>query len=98
MRNDLYRFAEKLATPFFFNDFEIDLTRGVIGLSCQRSVCESLVMAKIQIGFAAVVQDIHFAMLVGAHRSRIDIDVRIKFLHPHAEPSLFKEHSDRRTG
>ena len=94
VRNDLDGFAEKLAATFFLNDLEINLTGGVVRLPCQRSVRKSLVVAQIQIRFAAVVQHIDFAMLVGAHGSRIDVDVRIELLHPDpqspAVPATFR--------
>ena len=41
-------------------------------------------MAQVEVGLAAVVEHVDFAVLVGAHRARIDVDVRIELLHPHA--------------
>jgi len=55
-------------------------------------------VAEIQIGLAAVVQHIDFAVLIGAHRPRIDVDIRIELLQPHGKPAAFEQHPDRSTG
>src|SRR5690242_21375816 len=39
-------------------------------------------MAEIEIGLGAVVSDVHLAMLVGAHRARIDIEIRVQLPQP----------------
>ena len=45
-------------------------------LSSRRpNVDKALVVPKIEIGLGTVVGDEDFAMLIGAHRARIDIDV-----------------------
>ena len=41
---------------------------------------EPLVMAQVEVGFRAVVGDVNLAVLVRAHRPRVDVDVRIEFL------------------
>ena len=40
-------------------------------------------MTQIEVGFGAVVGDEHFAVLIRAHRARVDIDVRVKLLRSH---------------
>ena len=42
-------------------------------------------MAQIEIGLSAIVQDIDFAVLERAHRSRIDIEIGIEFLENDAQ-------------
>jgi hypothetical protein len=42
----------------------------------RRAACEALVVAKIEIGFRAIVGDEDLAVLVGAHRARIDVEIR----------------------
>ena len=44
-------------------------------------------MSQIQIGFRAVFGDEDFAMLIGAHRPRIDIDIRVELNHVDFEPA-----------
>ncbi len=53
-------------------------------------------MAKIEIGFGAVVRDEYFAVLKRAHRPRIDVQVRIEFLQRDAQPAAFEKTADRR--
>ena len=37
-------------------------------------------MAEVEVRFGAIVEHIHFAVLEGAHRARIHVEVRIEFL------------------
>ena len=55
---------------------------------------EALVMSQIQIGFRTVVRDEHFSMLKRIHRTRINIDVRVKLLNGHPQPSALHQSTD----
>ena len=44
-------------------------------------VDEALVVAQVQVGLGAVVGDEDFAVLVGRHGARIDVDVRVELEH-----------------
>ena len=96
MRDHLDGLAEELPAPFLVDHREIDLPGGVVALARQRRGGEALVVPEIEIGLAPVVEDVHLAVLVGAHRPRIDVDVGIEFLHPHLEAAGLEEHADRR--
>ena len=98
MRNHLHGLAQKLAAPLLVDHRLVDLAGRVVGIARERAVREPLVVAQVEVGFAAVVQHVHFAVLVGAHRARVDVDVRIELLHPHREAALFEQHADRRAG
>jgi hypothetical protein len=69
VRNYLYGFTEVIAAAFLQNDRLIDLTAGEIVVPRQDAIGEALVMAEIEIGFRAVVQHIHLAVLEGIHRA-----------------------------
>ena len=43
-------------------------------------------------------QHVDFAVLVGAHRPGVDVDVRVELLQPNSQPALLKEHADRGAG
>ena len=88
--------AEKLPAPFLVDHREIDLPGGVVALARQRRRGEALVVAEVEVGLTTVVEDVHLTVLIGAHRPRIDVDVRIELLHPHPEPAGLEEHADRR--
>ena len=94
VRNDLHGLAQKLAAPFLVDDRQVDLAGRVVRIARQRAVGEPLVVAQVEIGLAAVVEHVHFAVLVGAHRARIDVDVRIELLHPHPQAAAFEQHAD----
>src|SRR5687767_481424 len=54
-------------------------------------------MAEVEIGFSAIVQDINFPMLEGAHRAGIDIEVGIEFLERDFEAAHFEQGAERRS-
>ena len=53
-------------------------------------------MAQVEIGLGAVVGDEHFPVLEGAHRARIDVDVRVEFLQGDAVPVSLEQRADGR--
>ena len=79
MRNDLHGRAQIVATPFLCDDIAIDAPRCHIVRLPRRNARKAFIMAKIEVGFRSVVSHIDFAMLIGRHRARIDIEIGIKF-------------------
>src|SRR6476659_8507204 len=53
-------------------------------------------MAEVEIRFRAVVGDEHFAVLERRHRTRIHVEVWIKFDERDVQPARFKQSADRR--
>ena len=98
VRDHLHGLAEELAAPLLVDHRQVDLAGGVVRVAVQRAVGEPLVVAQVEVGFAAVVQHVDFAVLVGAHRARIDVDVRIELLHADRQSALFQQHADRGAG
>ena len=98
VRNDLHGLAQELAAPLLVDHRQVDLAGGVVRVAGQRAVGEPLVVAQVEVGLAAVVEHVDFAVLVGAHRARIDVDVRIELLHADAQAALFQQHADRGAG
>ena len=96
--NHLHRLAEKLAPAFLVDHRLIDLARRVVGIAGQHRIGKPLVVAQVEIGFTAVVQHVNFAVLIGAHRAGIDVDVGVELLHPHAQAPPLQEHADRSAG
>src|SRR5262249_60264164 len=82
--------------PLLLDHRQINLPRRIVRIARQRRIREPLVMAEVQIRLAAVIQHVHFAVLIRAHRPRIDVDVRIQLLHPHLQPPPLQQHPDRR--
>src|ERR1700683_3033473 len=58
-------------------------------------VGETLVVAQIEVSFSAVIRDKHFAVLIGRHRSGINVEVGIALLEGYFQAAAFKETSNR---
>ena len=55
-------------------------------------------MTEVEIGFTTIVGDEHLAMFKRVHGARVNIDVRIKFLHRDAQTAHLQQASERRSG
>ena len=58
-------------------------------------VGEALVVAEVEVGLGAVVGDVDLAVLVRAHRARIDVDVRVELLQRDLVAVAFEQRADR---
>ena len=60
-----------------------------------RHAGEALVVAEVEIGLRAVVRDEHFAVLVGAHRARIDVEIGIELAKPDRISARLQKRAER---
>ena len=51
-------------------------------------------MAEVEVGLGAIVEHVDFAVLIGAHGARIDIEVRVELLDAHFETAAFEERAE----
>ena len=94
--NNLDCRSQIFTAAFFFDDALVNLPRGVVRLTSQRTAGEAFVVSEVEICLGTIFQHIDFAVLIGAHRPWIDVDVRIQLLHPYIESPPFEQQSDRR--
>ena len=78
VRNDLDGCAQIVAAPLLLEDRRIDAARGdVVGLG-RRHAGEAFVVAQVEIGLGPVVGHEDLAVLIRAHRARIDVQIGIE--------------------
>src|SRR5271169_6092417 len=91
--NDLYRRPEIFAAPFAADHRRVDPSGGDrIAAPCSDADI-ALVMAKIEIRLGAVVGDVDLAVLVGAHRAGIDIQIRVELAQPDPKSARLQQRS-----
>ena len=94
VRHHLNGLAQIVATALLVNH------RLVYAACCQRvgfgglDTGESLVVAEVEVGFHSVNRHIAFAMLVRVECSRVDVNVRVKFLDSDVVTSCLQELTD----
>src|SRR5439155_20555721 len=91
MRGDLDGRAQITAAPLARDDLLIDSARGDIVRLMRGNPCETLVMPEIEIGLRAVVGDVDFAVLIGAHRAGIDVEIGIELADSHLESARLEQ-------
>ena len=97
VRNDLHRVAEVLAATLLGDDLRVHLAGGDVRRRGQIDVEEALVVTDVEVGLRAVVGHEDLAVLERIHGSRIDVEIRIQFLHRHAESARPEEAAEARS-
>ena len=87
MRDDLHRRAQIIAVAFLADHLGVNAAGGAIIELGGAHPHEAFIVTKIKVGFRAVVGDKHLAVLEGAHRPRIDIDIRVELDQRDAQPA-----------
>ena len=85
VRNDLDSVTEVFTTTFALDDAGIDLTGGDVGGLRQVDVEKTLVVSDVEVGLGSVISDKHLTVLERVHRSRVDVEIRVEFLHDNAQ-------------
>lgn len=80
MRDNLYGFAEIIATAFLV-DYGLEYASGchIVGAGGQ-DISETFVVTEVEVRFMTIDRDITFAVFVGIQGSRVDVDVGVKLL------------------
>ena len=90
VRDHLHGFAQIIAAALARDDLFVDAAGGdVVGLR-EAGVREAFVVAQVEIGFGAVIRDEDLAVLEGAERAGIDIEVGVEFLAGDAQAAAFQ--------
>jgi hypothetical protein len=77
--------------PLLGDHAGVDLPGGDVRRARQSGVKEALVVPDIKIGLGAVVGDEHLAVLERVHGARVDVEVRVQFLHVDPEPAQLQQ-------
>ena len=91
MRDYLYGSTTVITTAFFGKNRPVNFTGCDITLFGETFVNETLIMSQVQIGFRTVIGDEYFTMLNWIHRTRVNIDIRVKFLHGYFVATHFQQ-------
>src|SRR5438105_2243129 len=94
VRDHLHGAAEVIAAPLLADHAFVNLAGGEVVAPGHLHVDEALVVAQVEIGLGAVVGHEHLAMLERAHRSRIDVDVRIELEVSDFDAARFEDRAE----
>jgi hypothetical protein len=95
VRNDLHRRAQIITAPLALDDGLVDAAlRDIVGLTAG-DAGEALIMAQVEIGLRAVVRHIDFAMLIGRHRARINVQIGIELAGADLVAACLQQRAER---
>ena len=96
--NDLHGLAQVVAAALLGDDLLVEAAGGPVVVARKFGVGEALVVAKIEIGFGAVVSDEDLAVLKWRHRSGIHVQVGVELHQVDLEAPAFEQasHGGRR--
>ena len=96
VRHHLHGAAQIVAAPLGREHVLIDAPGCDVVVAPGRDAGEALVVAQIEIGLRAVVGDEHLAVLVGAHRAGIDVEIGVELAQPHRIAPCLQQCAERR--
>ena len=94
VRDDLHSATEVVAAALLGDDAVVDAARGDVGVPLHELVEEALVVAQVEVGLGAVLGDEDLTVLEGAHRPRVDVDIRVELLARDLEATLLEQPAD----
>ncbi len=96
VRDHLHRRAEIVAAPLLGDDVLVDAPGGDVVHPVGGAPGEALVVPEVEVGLGPVVGDEDLAMLVRAHRPRIDVEVGVELPQPHPVAPRLEKRGERR--
>ena len=95
MRYHLYGRTEILAAALLIQYIPVDLSRRQVRVFVQILIDKALIMSQIKVRFGSVLRYIDLSVLIGAHGSRIHIDVRVQLLCGNFQAARLQQPSQR---
>ena len=89
--DDLHGLAQIGTLTLLVQDIPVDLAGGQVGVFVQVFIGKALIMAKVEVGLGAVIRHKDLAVLQGAHRARVHIDIGVQLLAGNLQPARFKQ-------
>ena len=91
VRDDLHRRAEIFAAALLVEHVPVDLAGSEVGELVEVLVNEAFIVAEVKIGLRPVLGDVDFAVLIGAHRAGVDVDIWIELLGCYLQASCLEQ-------
>ena len=98
VRNNLHGFSQVIAAALAGQHALVDLAARQVVAAAENAIGEALIMPEIQIGLGSIVEHIDLAMLVRAHRARVDVQIRVELAHGHTQPAALEQRAERSSG
>ena len=95
MRDHLDGGAEIVAAPLLLDDGLVDLAGGDVVGPGGLDAGEPLVVAQVEVGLGPVVGDEDLAVLVGAHRPRIDVQIGVELAQADLVAARLQQRAER---
>ena len=98
MWDNLNRSSAKISTAFLLKNRPVNFTGGHVGIFTQTFIDESFIMSKVKVGLSTIISYKYFTMLYRVHSTRVNVDIRVKFLHCDCVTTGFQQTSEGRSG
>ena len=95
MGNHLDGAAQKIAAALARDQALVDSASGEVGIAGKVLVDKALIVTKVEVGLIAVLRNKDLAMLERTHGARVDVEIRVGFLHRHLISARLKKTAQR---
>src|SRR5690606_905314 len=87
--------AQKIAPALLIDDPAVNLPGSHIRDSAQVLIDKAFIMPQIEVRFRPIGGNKHLTMLIGTHRPRIDIQIRVQLLHCNFQTTCLQDAPNR---
>ena len=96
MRNYLYGLAEIISATLFVEHVPVYLTGSKVGILIELDIYESFVVSEVEVGFRAILRNVHFTVFVRTHCTGVHVDIRVKLLSHNLKSSCLEQSAKAR--
>ena len=93
--DNLHGSSAVITAALLLKNRPVNLTGCYVGIFIKTLVDEALIMSQIKIGFGSIVGDEHLTVLYWIHGTRVNINIRIEFLHGYFITACFQKTAQR---
>ena len=93
VRNNLHGLAQIIPATLLVQHVPINLAGSYVGTLGQADVNKTLIMPQVQVSFRTIIGNEHLAMLIRAHGTRVNVDIRVKLLNSDLDTAIFQQAS-----
>ena len=95
VRDDLHGLPQVFPAALLVEHVPVDLAGREVGKAVEVLVDEALVVSEVEVGLAAVLGHVDLAVLIGAHRPGVDVDIGVELLRRDLEPAALEQPPQR---
>jgi len=89
--NNLDSCTKIFTFTFFTKNFAINFTSCYVRIFVKVDVNKTFIVTKVKVSFSTIVCHVNFTVLIGAHCTWVNVNIRVKFLDSYFKTAIFQK-------